>query len=75
MGFTIDPYLKAQNCGYSCNHATVHHTVIAASHPYLDWISFKANGYNLDGALDDANLDAMEAFGVPLSKVVKEYLI
>ena len=38
-------------------------TVIAASHPYLDWITLGAY------AINDNNLDAMAAFGIPLSKV------
>ena len=38
-------------------------TVIAASHPYLDWITLSAI------CINDENLDAMAAFGIPLSKV------
>ena len=46
-------------------------TVIAACHPYLDWISFKATT-----ALDDANLDAMVAdLGIPLEKVGPVFVV
>ena len=43
--------------------ATTITTVIAACHPYLDWITLS------DNSINNENLDAMAAFGVPLSKV------
>ena len=50
--------------GGNGGHATLMETVIAACHPFLDSISFKA-----EKALDYQNLEAIEALGIPLSKV------
>merc|ERR1712018_289132 len=50
--------------GYPNFEATLMETVIAAVHPFLDKFSF-----NAATALDDENLDAMAALGIPLSKL------
>merc|ERR1719348_1760538 len=50
--------------------ATIMETVIAAAHPFLDKFSF-----NAASALDDENLDAMAALGIPLSKLGAVYFM
>jgi len=50
--------------GEPYGHATLMETVIAACHPFLDSISFHA-----EKALDYQNLEAIEALGIPLSKL------
>jgi hypothetical protein len=50
--------------GEPYGHATLSETVIAACHPFLDSISFHA-----EKALDYQNMEAMEALGIPLSKL------
>ena len=61
---THDVHFKSDCFPSQCRHATIMSTVIAASHPYLNWISFKAST-----ALDDANLDAIVNMGIPMEKV------
>merc|ERR1719367_2292662 len=66
---------ELENCGgepgnnyYPHFEATLMETVIAAAHPFLDKFSF-----NAATALDDENLDAMAALGIPLSKLGAVY--